>query len=142
MKKINTKIPLIGLFLLLSLMSLLLTLYAAKIYDNMVNNNHKQNTAFTAATYMTEKIKQAPKQIIIKNNQLIIPHDNIQTIIYVYENNLYETMIYADKQLTPGTGELLFHISDMTLSQKNNLLTIRISDKNNTCIKRKAIYYE
>lgn len=140
MKKINTQIPLIGLFLLLSLMALLLTSYSAKIYDNMITDNHKNNTAFVAATYIAEKIKQTSGSIIIQNNQIIIQNDNIQTIIYLYENNLYEATIYADKELTLGTGEILFQINDMSLEQNDNLLTITITDDMHTFVKRKVLY--
>ena len=140
MKKINTQIPLIGLFLLLSLMSLLLTGYSAKIYDTMVTNNHKNDTAFVTATYITEKIKQTSGPILIKDNQIIIQNNNIQTIIYLYENNLYEATIYADKELTQGTGEILFQINDMSLEQKDNLLKIAITDDNHTFVKRKVLY--
>lgn len=140
MKKINTRIPLLGLFLLLSIMALLLTVYSARIYDNMVTHNHQSNTAFVAATYITEKTKQSSEPILIQDDKLIIQNNNIQTVIYTYENQLYEATIYADKELTPGTGEILFYIKNMSLSKNDNLLKITITDDTNTVTKRKALY--
>lgn len=141
MKKINSNIPLIGLFLLLSLMALLLTMYSARIYDNIIKDSHKNNTAFITATYITEKIKQSSGPIIIHDNQMILQNNNIQTVIYLHENRLYEATIYADKELSPGTGEPLFEIRNMVLKQTDNLLEITvIDDSGNIFTKRKVLY--
>lgn len=141
MKKINSNIPLIGLFLLLSLMALLLTMYSARIYDNIIKDSHKNNTAFITATYITEKIKQSSGPITINDNQMILQNNNIQTVIYLHENRLYETTIYADKELSPGTGEPLFEIRNMILKQTDNLLEITvIDDSGNIFTKRKVLY--
>lgn len=141
MKKINSNIPLIGLFLLLSLMALLLTMYSARIYDNLIKDNHKNNTAFITATYITEKIKQSSGPITINDNQMILQNNNIQTVIYLHENRLYETTIYADKELSPGTGEPLFEIRNMVLKQTDNLLEITVTDNSgNIFTKRKVLY--
>lgn len=141
MKKINSNIPLIGLFLLLSLMALLLTMYSARIYDNIIRDSHKNNTAFITATYITEKIKQSSGPITINDNQMILQNNNIQTVIYLHGNCLYEATIYADKELSPGTGETLFEIRNMVLKKTDNLLTITVTDNSrNTFTKRKVLY--
>ena len=146
MKRINVRIPLISLFLLLAMMTLLLTLYSAKIYDSVVKNDCENNTAFVAATYITEKIKQTNSvtELEIDNNQIIIHTDtDINTIVYLYNNQLYETTIYADKQPRVGSGEILFDIKDMKISKTNGLLHILITDFNgNTVTKRMALYEE
>lgn len=141
MKKINSNIPLIGLFLLLSLMTLLLTMYSARIYDNITADSHENNTAFITATYITEKIKQSSGPITVKTHQLVIQNNNIQTVIYLHENCLYEATIYADKELSPGTGELLFPVRDMVFEKDGSLLRITVTDNHgNTFMKRKVLY--
>lgn len=142
MKKINTRIPLIGLFLLLTIMMLLLTMYSAKIYDNIAGNGYKNNTAYVAGMYLTEKIRQTNQITEIKKDQITLRSDtDIDTIVYLYDNKLYEVAIYADKQLTPGSGEVLFELEDMTLSSENNLLKICITDTNgNSITKRMALH--
>lgn len=142
MKKINTRIPLIGLFLLLTIMMLLLTMYSAKIYDSIAGNGYKNNTAYVAGMYLTEKIRQTDQIAEIKKDQITLRSDtDIDTIVYLYDNKLYEVAIYADKQLTPGSGEVLFELEDMTLSSENNLLKICITDTNgNSITKRMALH--
>lgn len=142
MKKINTRIPLIGLFLLLTIMALLLTMYSAKIYDSVAGNGYKNNTAYVASMYITEKIKQADHVTEISDRQITLRSDtDIDTIVYLYDGKLYEIAIYADKQLTPGSGEILFELKDMELSMTDHLLKISITDNNdNTITKRMAVY--
>ena len=61
--------------------------------------------------------------------------------MYLYNNQLYETTIYADKQPRVGSGEILFDIKDMKISKTNGLLHIFITDFNgNTVTKRMALY--
>ena len=145
MRHINIRIPLIGLFLLLATMALLLTLYSAKIYDSITKNDYENNTAFVATMYITEKIRQADSvnALELDNNQIIIhSDDDIKTIIYVYGNHLYETTIYADKQLTVGSGEILFDIKDIETKKENGLLQICITDLNNNTITKRVNLHE
>lgn len=143
MKKINTRIPLIGLFLLLTIMMLLLTMYSAKIYDSVAGNGYKNNTAYVAGMYLTEKIRQTDRIAEIKEDQITLRSDtDIDTIVYLYDNKLYEIAIYADKQLTPGSGEVLFELENLTFSTDKNLLRIDITDINGNSITKRVALYE
>lgn len=143
MKKINTRIPLIGLFLLLTIMMLLLTMYSAKIYDSVAGNGYKNNTAYVAGMYLTEKIRQTDRIAEIKEDQITLRSDtDIDTIVYLYDNKLYEVAIYADKQLTPGSGEVLFELENLTFSTDKNLLRIDITDINDNSITKRVALHE
>lgn len=143
MKKINTRIPLIGLFLLLTIMMLLLTMYSAKIYDSVAGNGYKNNTAYVTGMYLTEKIRQTDRIAEIKKDQITLRSDtDIDTIVYLYDNKLYEVAIYADKQLTPGSGEVLFELKNLTFSTDKNLLRIDITDINGNSITKRVALHE
>lgn len=145
MKQLNTRIPLIGLFLLLAAISLLLTVYSAKVYKSIEDNNDKNNAASTAAIYVIEKIRQnnITGNISIKNNQIIMKtDDDINTVIYLYAGKLYEINLYADMQLTPGSGEPLFDIKKMIITKNKKIVSISVTDFDNHTVTRKLIIYE
>ena len=143
MKVINTKIPLIGLFLLIAVLSFLLTIYSANIYDDIVKDNGKNDAASLATTYITERLKQTGLQqdVDIYTNSIVIHGENkIDIAIYYYDDYLYETSLYADKELKNGMGEPLFEITGMKLTKSNDMLTISITDNTHEVTKRIRLY--
>ena len=143
MKVINTKIPLIGLFLLIAVLSFLLTIYSANIYDDIVKDNGKNDAASLATTYITERLKQTGLQqdVDTYTNSIVIHGENkIDIAIYYYDGYLYETSLYADKELKNGMGEPLFEITGMKLTKSNDMLTISITDTTHEVTKRIRLY--
>lgn len=143
MKPLNTRIPLIGLFLLIAILALLLTIYSANVYDAIVKDNGKNDTASLATTYIAEKLRQNGLQqpIDVNERELVIHgEDQIDTVIYYYDDHLYETSIYADKELKHGSGEPLFEIQDIHLSLSNGILHISVADDAHEVTKRIRIY--
>lgn len=145
MKKLNAKPIILALFLLLGILLTLLTLYSAKIYEQIVKDEYKNNTAAIATEYITEKIKQCnlANSVQIQNDMITISDDqNIQTIIYQYDGYLCEANIYADKQFQKNIGEKLFAITDMKFILQNELIIVTITDDKHQTSQRILKIYE
>lgn len=129
------------LFMIFTLAALFIILFAAQIYQKIVDNSSINYNANTALSYVSEKIRQADDEDGVEVGTFcgcdaLLLHNKINdvdyiTYIYSYEGRLYEVMTDVARvpELTAGTGTAILAVDGFELSEDaNHLISFRCTD--------------
>ena len=129
------------LFLIFTLAALFTILFAAQIYQKVVDNSSINYSANTALSYVSEKIRQADVEDGVEVGSFdgcdaLVLHNEINeadyiTYIYYYEGALYEVMTEEShvKELSAGTGTAIIEVENFEISEdRNHLISFRCTD--------------
>ncbi|MBP5265208.1 MAG: DUF4860 domain-containing protein [Lachnospiraceae bacterium] len=122
------------LFLIFTLSALFIILFAAQIYQKIVDDSSINYSANTALSYVSEKIRQGENGDGIEVGSFedcdaLILHNHVKevdyaTYIYFYDGALYEFMAESDRvsEMTVGTGTAILEVADFTITEDDNHL--------------------
>ncbi|SFT59006.1 protein of unknown function [Lachnospiraceae bacterium XBD2001] len=122
------------LFLIFTLSALFIILFAAQIYQRIVDDSSINYSANTAISYVSEKIRQGENEDGIEVGSFqdcdaLILHNHVQdvdyaTYIYFYDGALYEFMSEASRisDMNVGTGTAILEVADFSITEDDNHL--------------------
>ncbi|MCR5640655.1 MAG: DUF4860 domain-containing protein [Lachnospiraceae bacterium] len=122
------------LFLIFTLAALFIILFAAQIYQKIVDRSAINYNANTVISYVSEKIRQGDTNDGIEVDAFhdcdaLLLHKDIEgvdyvTYIYFYDGKLYEVLTESERasELAPGTGTAIMEVSDFTITEDDNHL--------------------
>ena len=129
------------LFMIFTLSALFIILFAAQIYQKVVDNSSINYSANTALSYVSEKIRQADADGGVEigdfhNCDALVLHNEINdtdyvTYIYFYEGSLYEVMTEKShiNELSAGAGTAIIDVENFEISEDDNhLISFRCTD--------------
>lgn len=125
------------LFLTIVILSIMMILYGKSLYDNINDDRQNNYDIRVSLFYVANKIRQADKNDSIEikqingNNALVIKEtydgDNYETLIYHYNNSLYEIFIDEGSEFEMIAGNEIMKIEDFNILQlKENLFKITV----------------
>lgn len=135
----------IALFCIFALSAIFLISIGANVYSKTVSHMDSNFNSRTSFAYVTEKIRQSDANNDISIGELnglpalvitkTIGDNNYLTYLYAHEGYLKELMVREDTPLGPDAGQIIFEVTDFSLTQVNNsLFSFSITtDNENTC---------
>ena len=117
------------LFLIFTLSALFIILFAAQIYQKIVDNSSRNYSANTALAYVTEKVRQADDSDGVEVGKFhdadaLFLHNNINDVdyipyIYFADGKLYEMTTDASRvsDMAIGSGTAILDLVDFTIQE-------------------------
>lgn len=130
------------LFLIFTLSALFIILFAAQIYQKIVDDSSINYSANTALSYVSEKIRQGENGDGIevgsfRDCDALILHNHVKdvdyaTYLYFYDGALYEFMAESDRvqDMAVGTGTAILEVADFTITEDDtHLISFTCTDE-------------
>lgn len=122
------------LFLLFTVCALIMVSIASATYSRINKGFEDTFDSSASIKYISNKIKSSVSVTLMGDNQtgLILRQDGYNTLIYFVSGGIYEVSVAEDVVAIPASSDLLFNVSNLTLTDcENNLLKVSVTDSNN-----------
>lgn len=131
----------ITLFSLFLILSVLLVLFGANIYQKISAESSVNETMRTSISYIQEKVRQCDHEasVQVENHDGIdtlalhtsLGTDNYVTYIYYYDGSLKELFTKSSLDFNPSAGNSITDISAFSITKDSSLIHIILTDTNN-----------
>ena len=133
--------PLVLLFVF-AVSALVVTLFAANVYQQTVEDSSRSSTARTSLAYVTGKIHGGDTGGNIELTEFdgcrsiritdTISGEKYETYIYFYKGEIKELFVKSPKGFTAESGTGILKVKDFSIEQKrDNLLLLTCTDDSN-----------
>ena len=115
---------------------LIVLLYGARVYRNLVHRGGESFETHTAVQYVSTRVRQAETITVtdFEGCSALTAREQIDGAIYVtrvycYEGYMRELYCAENAALPPEAGEKIMPVEDLCFSVENDLLTVFIGEK-------------